>query len=257
MRTRLLTTIGVVLALDVHGFAPPPRRAASVLAPERAASPRRPLAAPGSRLRLPPQEVRAGLAAQDIVEAGVTIDTFAPQFLWLLMIAAPEFRGTKTVMGSNGVAAISALALVHLTVVATAAAQEGALDQILIFQEVFDPTNSQLAGMQKLFQYPNFVAEEWPHVLIWDLFVGRAIWIDGIQRGVNTRLSLLFCNLIGPPGLLIYVATCLISRKGIPTLGLPQYDFDSDEQYESSESVEAPAMTSSSHLPPWKRFRAP
>ena len=95
----------------------------------------------------------------------------------------------------------------------------GSTDQILIFSEVFDPSLSQLTGMAKLFQYPNFVAEEWPHVLIWDLFVGRIIWSDGVQRGINTRLSLVFCNFIGPPGMLIYILTCLLSGKGIPTLG--------------------------------------
>ncbi|CAB9504728.1 expressed unknown protein [Seminavis robusta] len=137
------------------------------------------------------------------------------------MIAAPNSAITKKIMmGTNGVAAIVALALVHLTIVIAAATQEGALSQIFIFGEVFDPSLSQLGGMQKLFQYPNFIAEEWPHVLIWDLFVGRAIWMDGLKRGVDTRLSLVFCNFIGPPGLLIYVATCLLSDdKGLPSLG--------------------------------------
>ena len=138
------------------------------------------------------------------------------------MIAAPNSKLTKTLLGGrNGMAAIVALALVHLTIVVTAAAQEGALDQILIFAQVFDPAQSQLAGMQQLFRYPNFVAEEWPHVLIWDLFVGRAIWLDGLERNVNTRLSLAFCNFIGPPGLLIHVLTCLWSGKGWPELGSP------------------------------------
>ena len=162
-------------------------------------------------------------------------------------------------MGS--ITPIVGLSLVHLTIVLLAAAQEGALDQVLIFQEVFDPSMSQLGGMQKLFAFQGFVAEEWPHgesftcfvartvecqqfpylfpplfvltvhavascpvVLIWDLFVGRAIWIDGLERGINTRLALAFCNFIGPPGLLIHVATCLITGKGLPTLGYKDED---------------------------------
>ena len=157
------------------------------------------------------------LSAQDIIETGVKFDTFAPQFLWLLIIGLPEADITKKIMGS--IATIVGLALVHFTIVAVAAAQEGALEQVLIFQEVFDPSLSQLAGMQKLFEITNFVAEEWPHVLIWDLFVGRQIWIDGLERGINTRLSLAFCNFIGPPGLLLHVATCLITGKGLPPMG--------------------------------------
>jgi Domain of unknown function (DUF4281) len=112
------------------------------------------------------------------LKPGYLFVTFAPQFLWLPMIAAPRAQLTKTLMGGrNGIAAMVALALIHFVIVVTAAAQEGSLDQIKIFTEVFDPSLSQLAGMQKLFQYPNFVAEEWPHVLIWDLFVGRMIWV--------------------------------------------------------------------------------
>jgi hypothetical protein len=167
------------------------------------------------------------LSPQEIIEAGVSFDTFAPQFLWLPMIVAPRADLTKKLMGgTNGVLAIVALSLVHLTIVVTAAAQEGSIDQIKIFGEVFDPSLSQLGGMQKLFQYPNFVAEEWPHVLIWDLFLGRMIWLDGLQRGVNSRIALAFCNGIGPPGFLIYILTCLIAGKGLPSMDGANKDAD-------------------------------
>ena len=86
------------------------------------------------------------------------------------------------------------------------------------FQDAFDPAKSQLDGMARMFEIRNFVAEEWPHVLVWDLFVGRAIWKDGINREIDTRLSLAFCNFIGPPGLLIHVATCALTGKGLPKM---------------------------------------
>jgi len=69
-----------------------------------------------------------------------------------------------------------------------------------------------MSGMMK---YPNFVSEEWSHVLTWDLFVGRWIWLDGIERGIFTPHSVLLCNLIGPPGLLLHWITCLVTGKGI------------------------------------------
>lgn len=65
-------------------------------------------------------------------------------------------------------------------------------------------------------KYPNFVSEEWSHVLTWDLFVGRWIWLDGLRRGVFTCHSVLLCNLIGPPGLLLHWATCILTGKGLP-----------------------------------------
>jgi hypothetical protein len=66
-----------------------------------------------------------------------------------------------------------------------------------------------------MMQYPNFVTEEWSHVLTWDLFVGRWIWLDGLERGIFTAHSVLLCNLIGPPGLLLHWATCIVTGKGI------------------------------------------
>mmetsp|Transcript_36211 Transcript_36211/g.43243 ORF Transcript_36211/g.43243 Transcript_36211/m.43243 type:complete len:238 (+) Transcript_36211:72-785(+) len=160
------------------------------------------------------RNLRLNLSANDFIEAGVSFDTFAPQFLWLLMIAAPRSSLTKTVM--DPITPILVLSAVHLGIVLIAASQEGALAQIAIFGEVFDPSLSQLDGMTKLFEFRNFVAEEWPHVLVWDLFVGRIVWRDGLERDVDTRVSLSFCNFIGPPGLLIYVATCLLGGKGLP-----------------------------------------
>jgi hypothetical protein len=62
----------------------------------------------------------------------------------------------------------------------------------------------------------------WPcrQVLIWDLFVGRAIWLDSLERGTPfTWSSLLLTNGIGPPGMLLYVLLCLVSGRGLPTLG--------------------------------------
>jgi hypothetical protein len=47
------------------------------------------------------------------------------------------------------------------------------------------------------------------------LFVGRYIWLDGLRRGIFTGAAVLFCNLIGPPGLLIHWITCEFSGKPI------------------------------------------
>ena len=163
------------------------------------------------------QITRLNLGASELIETCVKIDTFAPQFLWLLMIGAPESSLTKRIMGDT-IVPILLLSTIHLLIVTVAASQEGAIAQIGLFQDVFDPAKSQLSGMQKLFDIPNFVAEEWPHVLIWDLFVGRYIWKDGLQRDIDTRFSLAFCNFIGPPGLLIYAATCIITKKGLPKM---------------------------------------
>lgn len=40
--------------------------------------------------------------------------------------------------------------------------------------------------------------------------------MDGLRRGIFTSHSVLLCNLIGPPGLLLHWATCFILGKGLP-----------------------------------------
>ena len=74
--------------------------------------------------------------------------------------------------------------------------------------------------MLGMMRYPNFVSEEWSHVLTWDLFVGQFIWVDGIKRGIFTPHSVLLTNLIGPPGLLLHMFTSKVSGKS----ALPSVD---------------------------------
>ena len=93
---------------------------------------------------------------------------------------------------------------------------------MLEFNDVFDPNGGPEAAFMNMVRYPNFVAEEWSHVLTWDLFVGRWIWLDGLRRGVFTSHSVLFCNLIGPPGLLLHWITCLITKKGFLENEVPE-----------------------------------
>ena len=153
-----------------------------------------------------------------IIDAAVSFDTFAPQFLWLLIVAFPRSEITERVMGSIG--PVVGLSLVHLVIVLLAASAPGGTEPIKIFADVFDPSQNQLDGMVRLFEVRDFVAEEWPHVLVWDLYVGRSIWLDSRDRGTPfTWASLLLTNGIGPPGLLLYVLLCLGSGRGLPALG--------------------------------------
>ena len=174
-----------------------------------------------------PRPTRAGaapraLASAEIIENAVQLVTVAPQPLWLLMLTAPNAQVTDRVMGQT-ILPIFALSMAHLAIVLLAASAPGGTEPILIFADVFDPSKKALDGMVRLFEVRDFVAEEWPHVLLWDLFVGRAIWLDARARGLSTgavfRTSLLFTNLIGPPGFLIYCALNLLSGEGLPTFG--------------------------------------
>jgi Domain of unknown function (DUF4281) len=108
--------------------------------------------------------------------------------------------------------------LVHLLIVGSSIVSDGqgVTAPLSEFNDVFDPAGDPQAAFFKMTsKYPNFVAEEWSHVLTWDLFVGRYIWLDGLRRGIFTPHSVLLCNLIGPPGLLLHAVTCLLSKKPV------------------------------------------
>ena len=134
-------------------------------------------------------------------------------------IAAGGTKVSKKVMGDYGIGVILVLGLVHLAIVVLAASENGGegTAPILLFADEFDPSKDQLGVMTQLFAFRNFCAEEWPHVLIWDLFVGRAIWLDGLSRGtIVTWHSVLLTNLIGPPGLVLHALTCLFTGNALP-----------------------------------------
>ena len=96
-----------------------------------------------------------------LIDTGVSLVTFAPQPLWLLMVEAPRSKIAAQTMGP--LLPIIALSLVHFVIVLMAASAPGGTEPIAIFLDVFDPAQSQLDGMQRLFEVRDFVAEEWPH----------------------------------------------------------------------------------------------
>ena len=146
-----------------------------------------------------------------------SVATFLPQIFWLLMIVPKVDTSpvAKAIMKPLTVPIL--LSLVHLSIVSLSITAEGGTAPMAEFAGVFDPAGDNLGAMSGMMKYPNFVAEEWSHVLTWDLFVGRWIWLDGLRRGVFTPHSVLLTNLIGPPGLLLHVATGILQGKGFPT----------------------------------------
>jgi len=147
------------------------------------------------------------------------VATFGPQLFWLLMIVPKVDQSpvAKAIMRPYTVPLL--FSLVHLGIVSLSITAEGGTAPIAEFAGVFDPAGEPQKAMVGMMTYPNFVTEEWSHVLTWDLWVGRWIWLDGMKRGVFTPHSVLLCNLIGPPGLLLHIATGIVQGKGFPNDG--------------------------------------
>lgn len=52
---------------------------------------------------------------------------------------------------------------------------------------------------------PDLFLAGWAHYIAFDLFVGRWIWQDSLERGRSARLGLLLTWLAGPAGLSLYL----------------------------------------------------
>lgn len=170
------------------------------------------------RHALLPEAIATLPTSSEVVAAAFSVATFSPQVPWLLMILLPSNDITKKLMG--GWETVIFASLVHFLIVSTSISEPSGAAPIAEFAGVFDPSGKPLEAMMGMMKYPNFVSEEWSHVLAWDLFVGRFIWLDGLQRGIFTSHSVLLANLIGPPGLLLHFLTCALLKKELPVTEL-------------------------------------
>lgn len=65
------------------------------------------------------------------------------------------------------------------------------------------------AGLQQ----PKGFLAGWAHYIAFDLFVGRWVWEQGLDRGRSTRAALLLTWLAGPAGLTTWLAQSAVRRS--------------------------------------------
>jgi hypothetical protein len=172
----------------------------------------------------PPRSKMNMMVSPEPIHTAFTVATFLPQPFWLLMILLPKNPLTRKIMG--GIQVPLLCCAIHFGIVGTSLLGPEGTAPLAEFNRVFDPFGDpQAAFLYMTSSYPNFVAEEWSHVLSWDLVVGRLIWQDGVQRNLPTAPAVLLCNLIGPPGLLLHWATC--AYYGQPLFG--EYSEEKDD----------------------------
>ena len=136
--------------------------------------------------------------------------TFVLQNFWLLLVFAPNWRVTRQIFEPLWPLCVVALAHLFIVVASAGKPPEAGTAPIELFNNLFNPIVVGERGIDvylELGTYKNFAAEEWTHELVWDLFVGRWIWLEGRRRDIFTSHSVLLTNLIGPPGLLLHVLT--------------------------------------------------
>jgi hypothetical protein len=115
--------------------------------------------------------------------------------LWALMILLPRWSWTQRIIRSPLIAL--APALIYIVLVLPRVGE--------VWSAVSGP---ELAGIAALLGTPAGAAISWAHFLAFDLLVGRWIFLDSRERGVNAVLMapLLYLTLmLGPVGFVLYL----------------------------------------------------
>lgn len=128
---------------------------------------------------------------------------------WLLIIILPKWRWTLRLM--NSVLVIVPAAITYAILVIPRFAE--------IFPEVVSPKLPRIAA---LLGTPEGATIGWIHFLAFDLFVGRWVYLDSRERGLNPFLMapiLFFVLMLGPLGLLLYLAVRVLTKGSLHEAG--------------------------------------
>ena len=122
---------------------------------------------------------------------------------WLIMIVLPRWGWVVRVIRSPWIAAPPALIYAALVL-----PQVGSLLLAL--------SQPSLGSVAALLGSPVGATVGWMHFLAFDLFVGRWVYLDAIERKIHPLVMapiLFFVFMLGPIGLLVYLILSL-ERKG-------------------------------------------
>ena len=122
--------------------------------------------------------------------------------LWALMIFAPLWRVTRSVMQSPWV--IAPAALLYAALVPPNIAT--------VFPALLNPN---LEGIRRLLSSESGATIAWVHFLAFDLFVGRWAYLESRALNLNVfamAIVLLFTLMLGPVGALMYLGLRLMTR---------------------------------------------
>lgn len=114
--------------------------------------------------------------------------------IWLAMILAPRSGLARRLAGCS-MPLGAALGSVYTPLILTGLARQR---RVIDYR---DP-DAVIAALAT----PETFLAAWAHYIAFDLFVGRWMWNDALERGVSARLPLLLTWMFGPAGLTLYLA---------------------------------------------------
>ncbi len=122
-----------------------------------------------------------------------SVINFSSAPVWLAMILAPRARVTRWLVARTNVLHIG-LGLAYDGLLVSGIARQ---------RKMIDFGNPD--AVRGAFQQPDTFLAAWSHYITFDLFVGRWIWQDALEKGRSARLALLLTWLAGPAGLSLHL----------------------------------------------------
>ena len=113
--------------------------------------------------------------------------------VWIAMILAPRSRVTRWLVDRAGVLFVG-LGLTYDALLAAGVVRSGRM-----------PDFGNPDAVREALTEPDTFLAAWTHYIAFDLFVGRWIWQDALDRGRSARLALLLTWLAGPAGLSLHL----------------------------------------------------
>lgn len=161
-----------------------------------------------------PSFTTSALLSPEVIRQPFLIANSTVCIPWLLMILAPRWNVTKQIFQSNYSILIPALAFAFFFVTAALvdiSSPEELVSKVefLFIEAIQDPSKMQAM----LSSGPAYAAQDWIHLIAWDLIGGRWIYLDGLEKKVPTQLSLAVTFTGGPLGFLVHLLMCKLKKK--------------------------------------------
>lgn len=155
-----------------------------------------------------------GLLSPQVINQPFLVANSVVCIPWLLMILRPKWSVTERTFRSNWSIIVPSFifAFFFVTAALIDVSSPNELVQkvkFLFIDAITDPGKMQ----EMLSSGPAYAAQDWIHLIAWDLIGGRWIYLDGLDKKVPTQLSLVATFTGGPLGLLAHLLTCNISKK--------------------------------------------
>ena len=154
-----------------------------------------------------------GLLSPEVISPPFAIANSTVCIPWLMMILAPNWKVTQRVFKNEWSMLVPGIIFAFFFVAAGFIDVNSPVEllqkvKFLFIDAIQDPDKMK----EMLSSGPAYAAQDWIHLIAWDLIGGRWIYLDGLEKKVPTWHSLIITFGGGPIGLVLHYITCTVDR---------------------------------------------